>query len=557
MTEACGSVDAQEIWGRYLQGLNEGRSTNRFNEAEKCWRFFEGDQWYGIDAGGARLPFYNFIAPTVNYKKARVAMNSKSITFSADEKDEKGVLEAVNDQVKEAWEYGKMDKVCWAAVKNAMVCGNAFLYFPDGRIFDRAEKLCRCNDRRKFVQVFDGCRVFLGDETEEELQSQPYIIIEERRLTKQIREEARVNGCHEDDVQGIVSDVRSEAQVTTEDAAEPKADGGYTTSILYLERAAEGIRFCRAVQGLIYQPFRTIEGLDYYPVVDYTVKRKKGSARGIGEVNPMIANQIEVNRTLVRRLEAGKMASYPKLVYDEDTISNPEDLTRAGAAIAVSGGVTLNSVMERVGYLQAQPTSADATHLGNEMISTTKELAGAGDAALGNINPEQASGAAITAVQDQADIPMNEEVSDFYQMIEDIATLWYHLIMAYNRKGYEGKNGAVSVEELRRLCPKIAVDVSSTIPNTVTAQVNGLYNLLAAGYITFEEFLDLVGNRSNLPIAKLKALREEKLKEQRDQQASMMEQTALELEAEEAEQQMGGMLEAEDADLFNGILGGV
>ena len=193
----------------------------------------------------------------------------------------------------------------------------------------------------------------------------------------------------------------------------------------------------------------------------------------------MIPNQIEVNKTLVRRIEAGKMASYPKLVYDEDMISNPEDLTRAGTAIAVSGGVTLGSVMERVGYLQAQPTSVDATHLGNEMISTTKELAGAGDAALGNINPEQASGAAITAVQDQADIPLNREISAYSQMIEDIAILWYHFIIAYNPTGYDGAVSQVPQAHLEGLCPDVKVDVSSAIPDTVAARVNNLYNLLS------------------------------------------------------------------------------
>ena len=555
MTERFASADAQEIWSKYQRGLDYGRQVDRFNRAEKCWRFFEGDQWAGIEGGGERLPFYNIIRPTVNYKKARIAMNSKSINLSVESKDEAGVMDAVNEQMKNAWEFGKMDAACWEVVETAMVSGTGFVYFNDGRLFSQKEQLCRCNDRRRFAQVLDGCAVFLGDEEERILQNQPYIIIEERLLTEQIRKAARRCGVSEEDVQNIMPDERSEAEVTTGTVDEQKVAGGYTTSILYMERTDAGIRFCRAVQNLIYQPFQVIAGLEYYPIVDYVVRPQKGKARGLGEVESMIPNQIEINRTLVRRSEAVKMAAFPKLIYDEGMIINPGELSRAGAAIAVSGA-SLNNVMERIGYLQAQPVSGDATNFENELISVTKELAGAGDAALGNINPEQASGAAITAVQDQADIPMNREVSGFYQMIEDIAVVWYHLIMAYNPQGYEGKVGRVSRDALKALCPKVEINVSSTIPDTVTARVNTLYNLLGNGMITFEEFMELVGSDSNIPIAKLKAMREEAETERRDLQAGMMEETANEIEMEEAGQQLGGMLDEEGANLFAGMMGG-
>ncbi len=552
-------LEALDLWSRYQKGLDYGRLSGRYNDSEKCWRFFEGDQWRYVEDANDPLPFYNIIRPVVNYKKARIAMNAKTITFSLEEKDKAGVMDAINEQVKAAWEFGKMDDRCWEMVEIALVSGDAFLYFPDGRIFGQKEKLCRCNDRRKFSQVLDGCHVFLGDEEEPELQNQPYIIIEERRLTDQIRREAKANGIAEKDIDLILPDKRSEADVTTSDANKNKNEEQYSTSILYLERTEAGIRFCRAVKDLIYQPFQVIEGLQYYPLVSYTVNRQKGTARGLGEVLHMIPNQIEINRTLVRRSDAVRISAYPKFAYVKEFVTNPEDITVAGAAIELDKGMSFNNLLEKVGYLQPAPISGDATNFENELISITKELAGAGDAALGNINPEQASGAAITAVQDQADIPLNREVSAFAQMIEDIAIVWYHLIMVYNPAGYNGKKSAVNRNVLEQYCPKVEINVSSTIPDTVTARVNTCYSLLTANppLITFEEFMELVGSDSNIPVEKLKALREENEHNRKLAQGKIMREQAMDIEQEMQTAELGGMMaENEASGALAGMIGG-
>lgn len=543
----------EDIWSKYEQGLDYGRMSGRYDNAEKCWRFFEGDQWNGIKNSDGNLPFYNIIRPVIDYKKARVAMNSKTITFSVDDGDKNGVIEAINDQVKAAWKFGKMDSQCWKAVETAMVSGNAFLYFPDGRFFNQDEKLCRCNDRRKFVYVLEGCRVFLGDEEETELQNQPYIIVEERKLTEQLRREAKENGLSQREIDMIMPDKRSDAEVTTGLQEEQKVAGGYTTSILYLERTAEGIRFCRAVKNLIYQPFRTIEGMDYYPMAAYVVNRQKGKARGFGNVLHMIPNQIEINRTLVRRSVAVKKGAYPKLVYNRDFIQDISSLETEGASIELTDAQNINNVLEMVGYLQPTSISGDATNLENELISVTKELAGAGDAALGNINPEQASGAAITAVQDQADIPLNREVSAFTQLIEDIAIVWYHLIVAYNPIKYNGKKGTVNNQALKQYCPALEINVSSTIPDTVTARVNTLYNLLSAGYIDFDMFLELVGNDSNIPVEKLKGIMEERQQKEQGMMEMMAQQAKEERSGTELETMMN---ETAGENMFAGMMGG-
>ena len=542
---------AEEIWRKYQQGQDYGRLSGRFDNSEKCWRFFEGDQWSGLSDDGAPLPQYNIIRPVINYKKAKIAMNSKAITFSIEEKDEKGVLETVNRQIREAWEFGKMDSQCWEVVKQGLVSGHSVLFFPDGAFFDQTQgRLCRCNDRRVFAQILDSCQVFFGNELEQNLQRQPYIILQERLLTDQVKSVAKKNGLSEEEINKILPDKRNDSDVTTGQKEEMDAAGGYTTSLIYFERVDGHVHFCRATKDVIYQPFADLM-TDYYPLVDYAVNRQKGKARGIGEVLHMIPNQIELNKTLFRRSAAIKAAAFPKLIYNASMVENPGDLTKAGAAIAVNDNMNIGNVQQMVGYLQPAASGNEAAGFMGELISITKELAGAGDAALGNINPEQASGAAITAVQDQADIPMNEEVSAYAQMIEDIAVVWYHRILAHKPTGYKTDSGAkATVEEMAALCPGIKIDISSTIPDTVTARLNTLYGFLQMQAITFDEFLELAPKEGNIPTEQIKKLREEAQQKQNE----MMNQQAAAIQAETQAAELDSMMNGGGA--FAGMMGG-
>lgn len=544
-----------EIWQKYEQGLDYGRITGRFNEAEKCFRFYEGDQWAGIKDTKEPLPFYNFIEPVIDFKRAKIAMNTKVITFSSQKEDPKGILDALNKKIKEAWEYAKMDDECWEAATYGLVEGNAFLYFYDGQFFSMEKELCRCLERENFVQILDGCKVILGDEEEKKLQNQPWIIIQERLPVDRVRAIARNNGISEKDAEGIRTDQRDDAEITTGTKTEQTNSNGFVTSLLYFERVEGTVRFCRVVKDLMYQKFQDLK-MDYYPLVHLPINRQMGKARGIGEVRGMIPNQIEVNRTLVRRKHAVTISAYPKQIVNSFYVEDHQDLDAVGAKIMIRGDHTLNNVLQAVGYLQPAAISSDATVLQNELITTTKELAGAGDAALGNVNPEQASGAAIVAVQGQADIPLNRELAAFGQMVEDIAILWFHMFKANNAPSFRTEMKAtVTAEEMDALCPSLRVDIVS--PDAERAKFNNLYTLMTQGLIGFDELLALGEGSSDLPIEKLKALREEK----KQKETNRMDQELAAIDAEQNRQtqevELDSMMnEAGAGNAFAGMLGG-
>lgn len=546
-------VSANDIWLKYQRGQEDGRLSGRFDNSEKCWRFYEGDQWGGLTDDGAPLPMYNFITPVADFKTAKLAMNTKTISLTVENEKQKGIVETINRQLRQAWEFADMEMECWEAVKQGVISGHSVIFFPDGGIFEqKKEELCWCKDHRVVVQILDGCQVFFGNEQDRKLQNQPYIIIQERLLTEQIKATAKKNGLSDEEIDKILPDERNDSDITTGQKKEINTAGGFTTSLIYFERVEGGVRFCRATKDVIYQPFQDLK-TDYYPMTDYAVKRQKGKARGLGEVKNMIPNQIELNKTLFRKSVSNKTTTFAKLIYNSDMVENPEDLSKPGASIAVRDAMGVGNVQQMVGYLMPGGTGNEASNYMGELLSNTKELAGAGDAALGNINPEQASGAAITAVRDQADIPMNENVAAYTRMVKEIARVWYHMIIAHNPTGYVCDDGTkVSAETLKSICPKIKIDVSPGLPNTVAARVNSLYQLLADGHISFDEFLELAPPESNIPTEEIKKLRQEA----QEKQNQMMNQKAAEIDQELQAAELEQMMSGQGGNAFAGMMGG-
>ncbi len=176
-----------------------------------------------------------------------------------------------------------------------------------------------------------------------------------------------------------------------------------------------------------------------------------------------------------------------------------------GAAIKVRD-MQASNVTDVVSYLGAAPMSPDARLLAEELVTQTRELAGAGDAVLGQVNPEKATGAAIIAARDQAALPLNQQIADFRQFIEDIAAIWFELWAVYSPRELTQGPDPLTWEELRRLRVEIRIDASPNSPYSRFAQEQTLENLFQRGAITFEEYVAALDENSAAPKRKLEAI---------------------------------------------------
>lgn len=526
------------IWQKYEKGIEYINKINLTAKTDKCHRMYNGDQWHGLKSGGEELPILNIIKGIVKYKVSTVAQNTMSAVYTPiGQRTEEAVkaCEALNTHFQIMWERAKMDKLSWSIIKDACIGADGYIYFGEADVTQ--------------AQIINNVNVLLGDEQNSNLQQQPYIMLVERLFVRDVRKEAKKNGLTDEEIEMIIPDENINNQLGDKTEVEYTVEDGKCTSVLYMYKDEEGfVHFAKSTHSVIYKPDEPVVvklpdgsnssvGLTMYPIANYVWEDTKGSARGCGDVEHLIANQIELNKTLARRAIAIKQCAFPKIAYLESAVSNPDQIDVVGAKIGVKDANAQN-IQNLISYLNPSVVSPDARNFTDELISLTKELAGAGDAATGQIDPTQASGTAIIATRDQAALPLNEQVARYRQFVEDVAVLWYDIWKAYNPNGLTVESeDEMGNEELQVIPPEVLdtmminvrIDVSQNNPFSKYAQEQALMNLFATQAISFEEMVEALDNDSVAPKGKLQDIidkrgEKEKMKNALVQAMQQMEQ---------------------------------
>ena len=507
-----------DIWQKYEKCKNYMDGKSIVSKTERNWNFYIGRQWEGIKTGGQELPMLNFIKPIVQYKVSSVAQNAMTAVYSDMDANPslQPVYEKLNKYWQQCWEKSKMNQAAWKALKAAAIQGDSYVYWEDADILSPPT-------------VIPNTCIFLSNENIDNIQEQEYIIVQERWSYDACVAHARKNKISEKEIKLITTDNDTQSQIFNKKEVDDKV-----TVLFYMEKKDGVVRVGRATKTAIIEPVEPIQSmkdgkplksLSVYPIIPYVWEQVPNSARGVGEVEQLIPNQLELNKTLARRSMAVSIGAYPRLAYDANAIENPEDLNKVGVAIAVNGGGA-QSINQMISYLNATNISSDADKLSNDLLQITKDLAGATDYALGNVNPEQASGTAIIAVRDSAQVPLSEQVARYRQWAEDVSLLWLDLWIAYNPDGIsfmaDTEEGQIKVditqEELNALKPTVRIDVSPDNQWTKLAEQQSLDNLFMNNQLTLEEYVEATPDNSSIPKAKLKAIIDKRKQEQQMQQ---------------------------------------
>jgi hypothetical protein len=149
--------------------------------------------------------------------------------------------------------------------------------------------------------------------------------------------------------------------------------------------------------------------------------------------------------------------------------------------------------------------SPDVVKLQEDLIQVTRDLAGAGDTATGQVNPEAASGRAILAVQQASQAPMTEQKETCKNFIEDLARidLEYMIVHAENGVNMEEKvKDPATGEEtyqvinvpqsaLQQLQATVKIDVTPKGVYDKFAQEQTIENLLIQGFFNAQRVSEL------------------------------------------------------------------
>lgn len=554
-------VKETHVWGLYEIGQNYHRRMGIYTDTDRNYEFYNGNQWRGAKLGDVEPVQKNFIKPIVKYKVSVIHDNLYAINYSSQNVTNREFAKVSDEYCKmlnryahKIWEKDKMDFKGRRLTKDAAINDEGILYVN----FDEETKM-------PVNEIIKKNDVYYGNENDDDIQNQPYILIRKRMPVINAVEFAKGFGVSDEDLNLIIGD----NDTFTESGKDAKVEVDNMVTFVYKLYKENGtVHYDVATRWLDVVKNEDL-GIKLYPVAHFNWEEREGSARGEGEVRYLIPNQIEVNRTEVRRVLTVKYQAYPQKVADTSKITNPQALTQVGGIIRTNGS-PVEDVHKIVGTLPPAQMSPDVKLLQEDLISMTRELAGAGDIATGQVNPESASGRAILAVQQASQAPMTEQKESYKNFIEDIARIWLEYLMAYSQDGIDFENEVTDEATGEKYMENVKIpqatllELQATVKIDITpkgvydkfAQEQTIENLLLNGFFSSERigelraYAEALDDDSVAPKQKILEIIDRIEKEQQkiaiiEAQAQIMQQRANQFLMGDADQQAQQMADAQ------------
>ena len=549
------------IWQLYEKGRNYHRLTGIYTDTDRNYRMYNGNQWDGAKLGDVEPVQKNFIKPIVKYKVSVIHDNLYAINYSSQnfenmafQRESGKYCEMLNRYAARVWEKDKMDFKGRRVTKDAAINDEGIVY-----VDFKQEDMMPVNE---IVKKND---VYYGNENDDEIQTQPYILIRKRMPVVNARELAVTYGVSEEEAALIIGD--NDTFEESGEAAKEELDNQVT--VLYkMFKKGGTVHFAVATRYVDFGKEQDT-GLSLYPVAHFNWEEKEGSARGEGEVRYLIPNQIEVNRTEVRRVLTVKYQAYPQKIVDVSKVSNPQALNTVGGTIKTNG-TPVEDVHRIVGTIPPAQMSPDVKQLQDDLIQITRDLAGAGDTATGQVDPESASGRAILAVQQASQAPMTEQKESYKNFLEDIARIWLDYLIVYSADGVNMEqvetdpNTGEEIVQVVNVPQSVLEQLKATVKIDITpkgvydkfAQEQTIENLFINGLFHAQRvselavYAELLDDDSVAPKQKIKEAVERIMETQRkiaeiEAQAQLMQQRAQQFLMEDPDAQADQIAEAE------------
>ena len=486
-----------KAWELYEQGRNFLRLRNVYTDTDKNYRMYNGNQWEGAKIEGIEQAQYNFIETIVNYKVSTINQNLWGINYSSENYDNREfrktaeeTCKLLNKRAAKVWEKDQLDYKIREISEDACVNDEGIMYVDyDKDIHEPVNEVLLKND------------IQYGNENNSDIQQQPYIIISQRKSIIELQDMARAEGLSEEKISMIVGDNDTFEQ-PNEDGKQEKDPNCTLVTKLWKENGQ--VFFSKSTRYVDIKE-KTETGLTLYPVAHFNWREKKGNARGEGEVRFLIPNQLELNKTLARMLLSVKQNAYPTKVANIDKIANPSAINKIGGLIKVQNGATIDDVHKVFTTIAPAQMSGDVGKTISDLIGITRELKNSSDIATGGINPEDASGKAILAVQQASQQPMTKQVISLKMFIEDLARIWLDMWTTYEKDGIkleEEKTDQNTNENyvevvdvpgtvLESLKATVKVDITPKSPYDKYARELSLENLFKAGFFNVQRLSEL------------------------------------------------------------------
>lgn len=562
-------LETKSIWSEYEAGQQYKNSIGDkgiHDQARINERFFVGDQWHGVNAGNEKpLTRRNIIKRIGEYKMATIGSAPIAVNYSAEgvpdttdisasgairtqmmggevpqgdasDVEISVVMNALTDYFKITAERLKYDDKKDQLLRNAYISGTGILYtywdssIKTGLYADEGRTMAIMGDIN--CEVLDIENVVFGDPNNEEVESQPYIIIARRLDVDAVRREAEKYGQATDD---IVPDGAYGYYRNSGDRGEDEpADSKRVTVITKLYKKYDDQGNCTVwgktvTETAVIRPEWNLL-IHRYPIAKFIWERRRSCAYGDSEITYQIPNQIALNQAHSISVWAMQNTGMPKTVINGDLI--PDGISNDPAEVVKIYG-SAEDMVSAIRYIAPPNYGAAFINFTDAFAQNVLSDNGANDAALGNFRPDNAT--AIVQAREAAIAPMQMYQNRFYSANEDVARIWADFwITMYGRRSIKINDGGnvrymvFDAERYKDLVITAKIDVGASTLWSEAVSISNLGNLLTAQQISFIEYLEripkgLIPNVSGLINARKQ--QEQQAQVAAQQQAMMQQQS--------------------------------
>lgn len=492
-------ITPEQVQAEYQKMLGYNTAVNLDETVRANENFFIGKQWEGVDAKGLPTPVYNFLKQVVLFSVANITtdnikMQATPLACERTPEDVERVAEIVNKEFDRLFEFNRVPNLVREYMRNAAVDGDSCLFtFWDDTV-DAGFGL-RGGIR---TEIVDNMRVGFGNTACRDPQKQPYILIERREMTKELRRAAQEAGNQR------WGDIQPDTENHNTDSYKNSSERSTVLLRMWKERKTGTVWACE-VSGRVMLREPWDMGLRLYPVTWINWDYIPDSYHGQALVTGLIPNQIFVNKLFAMSMISLMTSAFPRTVYDKTRI--PKWNNAVGAAIGVNGG-DVSGVAKIIDPAQISPQIAQFIQTS---VDYTRQFLGATSAALGETRPDNTS--AIIALQRAASIPSEITKQNLYKSIEDLGRIYLDFMAAYYGKrkvqvsmpdvgsdilAFAGKDPdeletvLFDYGILNDMPMALKLDVGASSYWSEMASVQTLDNLLMQDKITIEEYLERI-----------------------------------------------------------------
>jgi len=427
-----------DVFDEYQRGRSFKDGLGLFETVEVNENFYVGNHWEGLNAPDLPKPVINIVHRIVSWCVAQVVSDDVAISIAALKKDDQIALiaEALKSSVDRAFELMGAKQKNRQVARNGAVHGDCAKYFW----FDPEIENGQSVKGEICSEICEGRNVYFGNPFMKDVQSQPDIIIRQRKLLSEVRDEAKANGMNETEITKISLD-------TDENTTEQSDDYEQCTVLIKMWKKNGTIWAEKVTQNAyVRKPFDT--GMTLYPIAWFVWEEVSEQYHGRPIVTGLVQNQVAINRIFAMFIRSVEMNAFPKVVYDGDVIKTWSN--KVGEAIKATPGPNGFGARKLIENVRGGDIGSQAMEAIQAAIGFMKDSVGATDVALGNVRPDNAQ--AIVVASQQARVPMEMPKLNHNDCIEQEVRIIVDMM-----RNYYGKR-QVSAEEYKTADGQTLVD---------------------------------------------------------------------------------------------------